>query len=253
MQNCENRLGTIVHQDTTKDTHLDEIEREAYEKGNIIFRNWADTLTKIQEPAKEEDIDFKELEIGTKLSSLNLEEAIVGDKIECDNCDWSWDIKDGGDDLYICHKCNHDNAPQLNEGRYDKSSNQISKIVFEKFKDIYNQGDKKGEFTLTVGPDDEDILNNQFEFDLMGVVEFTGINGEYLVDGGANAGFDNKGEEITPLMSIKFRIPTNPDWQQVSFDIKDVVRHELEHLTQDGENVKGGAWDENPKLRRPSK
>jgi hypothetical protein len=141
----------------------------------------------------------------------------------------------------------------LNEGRYDKSSNQISKIVFEKFKDIYNQGDKKGEFTLTVGPDDEDILNNQFEFDLMGVVEFTGINGEYLVDGGANAGFDNKGEEITPLMSIKFRIPTNPDWQQVSFDIKDVVRHELEHLTQDGENVKGGAWDENPKLRRPSK
>mgnify|MGYP003624819478 FL=1 len=253
MQNCENRLGTIKHQDTTKDTHLDEIEREAYEKGNIIFRNWADTLTKIQEPAKEEDIDFKELEIGTKLSSLNLEEAIVGDKIECDNCDWSWDIKDGGDDLYICHKCNHDNTPQLNEGRYDKSSNQISKIVFEKFKDIYNQGDKKGEFTLTVGPNDEDILNNQFEFDLMGVVEFTGINGEYLVDGGANAGFDSKGEEITPLMSIKFRIPTNPDWQQVSFDIKDVVRHELEHLTQDGENVKGGAWDENPKLRRPSK
>jgi hypothetical protein len=30
-----------------------------------------------------------------------LEEAIVGDKIECDNCGWSWDVlKDGGDDLY---------------------------------------------------------------------------------------------------------------------------------------------------------
>ena len=40
----------------------------------------------------------------------NLEEEIVGDKIECDNCDWSWDISSGGDDLYMCHKCGHDNA-----------------------------------------------------------------------------------------------------------------------------------------------
>jgi hypothetical protein len=41
----------------------------------------------------------------------DLNEAVVGDKIECDNCDWSWDIKDGGDDLYTCHKCWHDNTP----------------------------------------------------------------------------------------------------------------------------------------------
>ena len=38
-----------------------------------------------------------------------INEKIVGNKIECDNCDWSWNIKDGGDDLYICHKCGHDN------------------------------------------------------------------------------------------------------------------------------------------------
>jgi len=36
-------------------------------------------------------------------------EAIVGEKIECDNCGWSWNIVDGGDDLFICHKCGHDN------------------------------------------------------------------------------------------------------------------------------------------------
>ena len=36
---------------------------------------------------------------------------VVGDKIECDNCDWSWDISSGGDDLYTCHKCWHDNTP----------------------------------------------------------------------------------------------------------------------------------------------
>ena len=29
--------------------------------------------------------------------------------IECQNCGWDWKVSDGGDDLYICHKCNTDN------------------------------------------------------------------------------------------------------------------------------------------------
>jgi hypothetical protein len=118
-------------------------------------------------------------------------------------------------------------------------------------KSIHDRGDKKGEFELSVGPDDEDIYSEEFEFDLAGVVEIT--DDEYEVNGGANAGFDNKGDEITPLLSVKFKIPKNPDWQRVSFDIKDVVRHELEHLTQDGLNVKGGVVSDDPKLARPSK
>ena len=53
---------------------------------------------------------YKELKALRKISKQNsLNEAIVGDKIECDNCDWSWDISSGGDDLYVCHKCGHDN------------------------------------------------------------------------------------------------------------------------------------------------
>ena len=144
------------------------------------------------------------------------------------------------------------NLPSLlNEGRYDSFVNEISRIVFEMFKDIHDRGDKKGEFEFSVGPDDEDIYSKDFEFDLAGVVQIT--DDEYMVDGGANAGFDDKGEEITPLLSVKFKIPKNPDWQRVSFDIKDVVRHELEHLTQDGLNVKGGVVSKDPKLARPSK
>jgi hypothetical protein len=44
-------------------------------------------------------------------------EAVVGDKIVCDNCGWEWKIAEGGDDLYTCHKCWHDNTPKssLNE------------------------------------------------------------------------------------------------------------------------------------------
>jgi hypothetical protein len=39
-------------------------------------------------------------------------EKIKGDNIVCDNCGWTWKIEDGGNDLYICHKCGHDNTPK---------------------------------------------------------------------------------------------------------------------------------------------
>ena len=47
----------------------------------------------------------------TAYKSNDLKEAIVGEKIECDKCGWSWNIIDGGDDLFTCHKCWHDNTP----------------------------------------------------------------------------------------------------------------------------------------------
>ena len=147
------------------------------------------------------------------------------------------------------------NLPSLlNEGRYDAFVNKLSRIVFEMFKDIHDRGDKEGEFEFRVDhPDEEhDIPSEDFYFDLAGTVKIT--DDEYMVDGGANAGFDDEGEEITPMLAVKFKIPKNPDWQKVSFDIKDVVRHELEHLTQDGENVKGVVIDpKDPRLNRPGK
>jgi hypothetical protein len=46
-----------------------------------------------------------------KLINL-LKELVTNMEIICDNCGWRWKIKDGGSDLYICHKCNHDNNPE---------------------------------------------------------------------------------------------------------------------------------------------
>jgi hypothetical protein len=252
IQNLEGRLGNITTTNTQEDDYLNDIEAEANLKGTMTFRNWTDSL---QEKKKKDPFGLNQY---ARELAQGLEEAIVGDKIECDNCGWSWDIEDGGDDLYTCHKCWHDNTPkQLNEGRYDTLANKLSSIAFESFKDIHDRDDKEGSFKFRVDhPDDEhDIPSEEFYFDFEGVVEIT--DDEYNVDGGANAGFDTKGNEITPLLSVKFKIPKNPtknpSWEDISFDIKDVVRHELEHLTQDGENEKGGAWHEDPKLRRPSK
>ena len=46
-------------------------------------------------------------------------ETVTDKEIICDKCGWSWDIVDGGDDLYICHECNHDNEPK-SKSKLDK-------------------------------------------------------------------------------------------------------------------------------------
>jgi len=50
---------------------------------------------------------------------VKLKEQITKTKIICDKCGWSWNINDGGKDLYIC-KCGHDNNPNLLNGKFIK-------------------------------------------------------------------------------------------------------------------------------------
>ena len=45
IQNLEERLPQIPTTNTNEDGKLEEIEREAYERGNITFRKWTDSLT----------------------------------------------------------------------------------------------------------------------------------------------------------------------------------------------------------------
>jgi hypothetical protein len=42
IQNLEGRLGGINTTNTMEDDNLNDIEREAYTKGNMTFRNWTD-------------------------------------------------------------------------------------------------------------------------------------------------------------------------------------------------------------------
>ena len=53
-QNMEDRLHTIDTTDVNQDDHLEQLEREAYENGNIMFRSWTDSLTgnKLEESVK---------------------------------------------------------------------------------------------------------------------------------------------------------------------------------------------------------
>ena len=191
MQNCDGRLKGITTQNTNEEGDLPEIEREAYEKGNMTFRNWTDTLT----------------------------EGVFGNKIVCDNCGWSWKIADGGDDLYICHKCGHDNTPSLNEGRYDKISNQISSTIFKQWREDINNGALSSRLEQSFPFGDEEI---SIDANLSVVPGLEKLN----VDGGA--------DDEEDYIEVRFEIdPTFlPEfWEEISMNLKDVIRHEIEHLT----------------------
>jgi hypothetical protein len=55
-------------------------------------------------------------------------ETVTNKEVICDKCGWSWDISAGGDDLYMCHKCGHDNTP--------KSQSNLNRLL-EKFKNNF--------------------------------------------------------------------------------------------------------------------
>ena len=57
-------------------------------------------------------VKYIELNLIPNKSLEKLNEKVTKTKVICDNCGWSWKIKDGGDDPYVCHKCGHDNTPK---------------------------------------------------------------------------------------------------------------------------------------------
>ena len=61
IQNLEGRLGNITTTNTNEDDYLDQIEREAYEHGNMTFRNWTDSIL------NDESINEIEADLGKTL------------------------------------------------------------------------------------------------------------------------------------------------------------------------------------------
>ena len=93
---------------------------------------------------------------GGKVDSFGkVEEIIINPtEIECHSCHWKWKVKDGGDDLFICHKCNYDNSKFYKfeglEGQkildtisYAKGGRTISQTIAPKEERIYGSDKNK--------------------------------------------------------------------------------------------------------------
>lgn len=164
-QNLEGRLCNISTQNTNEGGDLPELEREAYEKGNMFFRNWEDTIK---------------------------------------------------------------NPPQtisLNEGRYDKISNVISSTILKKWKEDFQDGKKVGSYQ-------DYIQTNTFDFKIDARIVFSDEDDKLDIDGNIL----EKNDET--ILEVFFKVPKNnlpQEWSSISMGLKDLIRHEIEHLTQSDE------------------
>jgi ribosomal protein L37AE/L43A len=61
-----------------------------------------------------------------KFSDILLESS---QKINCNHCGWSWKKSDGGKDVYVCNKCNHDNTPKSFDEFAEKRMGGATKIT----------------------------------------------------------------------------------------------------------------------------
>ena len=176
MQNLEGRLGNIDTTNTNEDDNLLEIEKEAYLKGNITFRNWED---------------------------------------------------------------NYKNKNKvMAEGRYDTISNQVSSDLFNALKD------GKTSFYDT-------YYNKDLDFEVHGDFIPTGSVKYFDVDGDAD--YDETGEGNDSIrVIVSYNPKVIPDaYKDIAFTLKDIVRHEIEHLTHsDSDNLKPGKYIDDDSLIR---
>lgn len=47
------------------------------------------------------------------MKRIKLFDEFSANRVVCDNCGWQWRLEEGGEDVYICHECGHDNSPTL--------------------------------------------------------------------------------------------------------------------------------------------
>ena len=123
----------------------------------------------------------------------------------------------------------------LNEGAYDSLTNQVSSDIFSFIKSSFPTKKKKlnyfKEYKTT------DAKGRKMEFDCFAEIQVIKDQQDLLRTGGEAYGGDDEDSAY-----IKIVIEMSPDiipsyLEIISFELKDVVRHELEHLSQDGNNL----------------
>ena len=121
----------------------------------------------------------------------------------------------------------------LKEGAYDSITRNIVTDIMREWKDQYM--DEQGDLEFEEDYDLTDAKGRPFEFELNAILRVEETEeGTYAVDGGVNQKLD------PPYLEIRFQVDPRdlPQmWETIYHDLTDVIRHELEHFTQEGINV----------------
>lgn len=118
--------------------------------------------------------------------------------------------------------------------KLDSISNKLLGDCFKKWVLDFNNGKKSSSFSF-------EVENPGLTFDLNCSIYFKGKGFEVLNSTGADGrDEDDEGDWQDPFINIDFAC--NPDWlptywEDIYFHLADVLRHEIEHITQDGIDI----------------
>ena len=125
------------------------------------------------------------------------------------------------------------------EGRrskWDSLSSHLTKQIFSQWVKEINGRKKTSTFS-------ESVESPGIEFDIFATLEKGGMGFEITDRTGANSDdWDRVDEDVavTPHINIEFKIKKDwlPEyWSEIYYNLLDVVRHEIEHITQGGESI----------------
>jgi hypothetical protein len=187
IQDVEGRLGDIQTTNTLEDDELQNIEQEAYLKGNINFRNWTDSLN-------EKNKDPFGLNQYARELAQSIDEQI------------------------------------LQEGKYTKLITQLTNFIFTSWKKQVEKGTSLALVKTKVTPKK---YSTDLTFDLEASL-YPSDKQEFLADGESYPYGDT---EEGLKVGLDFIVPEDsfPQiWEKISYNISDILRHEIEHMTQVG-------------------
>jgi hypothetical protein len=134
----------------------------------------------------------------------------------------------------------------LKEGAYDSMTRNVVTDIMREWKSQYM--DEQGDLEFENDYELTDAKGRLFEFDLNAVLKVKATKSQkYTIDGGVDQLAD------PPYLEIRFQVDPRDlpqKWKDIYFDLIDVIRHEIEHFTQQGINVIPSKEMEDDKILR---
>ena len=145
----ENPKDTVSVKFRTKEDIVDTLNKESFKSKphkrqsqiiNLIHQRVRSAYENAKDPETKKRLkrayDYIETQKEkSKQKTIRLQKESIDKKIKC-QCGWSWNLKDGGNDPYTCHKCGHNNSKKyikeekeelLNESIKEKLANLLDK------------------------------------------------------------------------------------------------------------------------------
>jgi len=217
IQNVEGRLPAFTTQNTQEDDVLREIEQEAHMGGSMLFREWEDTCKK------------KDLEEGTKYRSL------VVDIRKAVNAALNT-LLSGGKFKGYNIKTKREPSEKDREFAEKYGMSPLGAMLYNEYQTAY-----LGSFESKSEKGTPTTVGVSLKFALTDEVK----PGKFHIDG--EAGSDEG--EIDIILAFNPADGTNM-LQTIQSTLTDLIRHETEHLTQSGEEVKPTKWMRKDEARR---